>query len=237
MGHNLSELKGLDPPSLRNPAKPLEDQQTLVHLDTPQRHSRRPLAHQPGTLSARCSPAETQLLEEVFFRISADISMVTDRRVTIGKVDSERTFARPAGRDSIHISFRMGIEAVGRRYHGCLVMPLPEAISLASYLMMISDEQIRERRELKTIDETTRDAILEVCNFVGGATESALRESMGLAYRVYAEGCQGVRPDVRPALNYREGAALLVGRTRASIHDFSGFNLLLMIPELPGLRS
>ena len=53
--------------------------------------------------------------------------------------------------------------------------------------------------------------------------------------QVGSEGCQGVKPDVRPALEYIEGDELVLGRAEAQIGDFDPFEMLLMIPALPGV--
>jgi len=78
--------------------------------------------------------------------------------------------------------------------------------------------------------------MLEVGNFIGGAADAALREAVGVKAKVRAEGCQGVRPDIRPALVYNEGDSLLVGKAKGRIHDYPEFDLILMLPELTGVN-
>lgn len=183
-------------------------------------------------MAADCSTTEVSMIEEILHRVAADLSMVTDRDLSVKESEVSRDTKRPVGRGQIHISFRMAITGQGETRYGCWLLPLPEAVSLASYLMMVPDEDVRERRELETLDDSTRDAILEVGGFLAGAMDAALRESTGLEVQVSLHGCQGVRRDVRPALDYREGDPLVVGRARAAVHDFPEFDLILMLPEL-----
>ena len=69
-------------------------------------------------------------------------------------------------------------------------------------------------------------------NFVGGAADAALR-SLGYAeIRVRSESCQGVKPGVRPAFAYEEGATLLVGRASAELAGWPPFEVILMLPLL-----
>jgi len=182
-----------------------------------------------------CSEREAEVVEELLQRIASDISMITDRDLLITVKEVSKWSERPAGKNKIHISFRIGIQQADGVKHGCLLLPLPDAISLACYLMMIPDDGVKGKRALSTIDEAIKDAMLEVGNFIGGATDAALREAVGVKAKVRAEGCQGVRPNIRPALVYNEGDALLVGRAKGRVHDYPEFDLLLMLPELSGI--
>lgn len=186
-------------------------------------------------MTATGTEKETQLVEEILQRIAADLSMITDRELVIGQSQVERCTARPAGEGVVHISFRIAFEQGDELRHGCVLVPLPEAISLACYLMMVPDENIQDRRGLDDLDETTKDALLEVANFIGGAADAALREAVGVRARVRSEGCQGVPASVRPAMIYSEGEPLIVGRAKATVHDFPDFSMLVMLPELLGM--
>lgn len=186
-------------------------------------------------MTETCSTTQAQLVEEVLHRIASDISMITDRELDVVVQDVERHAERPAGKGKIHISFRMGFEQEGGVQHGCLLLPLPDAISLACYLMMVPDDSVKSKRNLKELDETLKDAMLEVGNFIGGAADAAMRESVGPVAKVRAEGCQGVRPNVRPALLYNEGEPLIVGRAKGTIHEYPEFEMILILPELPGV--
>lgn len=175
---------------------------------------------------------DTQLVEEILQRVASDLSMISDRDFEIEETAVERADQRPAGAGQIHISFRLGIHCEDEVKHGCVLLPLPEAISLACYLMMVPDDGVASKRPEMKLDVTTKDAMMEVANFIAGAADNALREAFQLKVKVRSEGCQGVRPDVRPALVYEEGTELIVGRARAQIHEYPGFELLLLLPLL-----
>lgn len=180
-----------------------------------------------------CSEDELELVEEVFQRIASDIAMIADRKLDITSIKAKRANKRAVGRGNIHISFKLGIETPGGILHGCVLVPLPDAISLACYLMMVPDDGVKSKRSDRNLDSTTKDAMLEVANFIGGATDAALR-ALGLdeAIKVRSEGCQGVRADVRPALIYQEGDTLLIGKAKAVLHEFPVFDMVLILPDL-----
>jgi len=183
-----------------------------------------------------CSEVEVELIEEVFQRIAGDIAMIADRNLQINSIKTRRSSKRAVGRGNIHISFKLGIETPEGILHGCVLVPLPDAISLACYLMMVPDDGVRSKRSDRDLDSTTKDAMLEVANFIGGATDAALR-ALGLQeeIKVRSEGCQGVRADVRPALIYSEGDPLLIGKAKAVLHDYPAFDMILILPDLSGI--
>lgn len=181
-------------------------------------------------MTETCTSTQLECVEEIFQRIASDLSMIADRELTLKTTGVEVCDARPAGEGKIHISFRLGFRVGEERHHGCLVVPLPDAISLACSLMMVPEDTLVTSRTLTNLDETTKDAMLEVGNFVTGATECALR-ALGIdAVKVSFEGCQGVRADVRPALTYRDGDPLVVGRAQINLADFPADEVLLMVP-------
>ncbi len=45
-------------------------------------------------------------------------------------------------------------------------------------------------------------------------------------------GCQGVKADVRPAMNYGEGTALIVGEACATLSPFPEFKVIIILPDL-----
>lgn len=177
-----------------------------------------------------CTSPQVECVEEIFQRIASDLSMIADRELTLETTEVEIRDARPAGAGKIHISFRLGFRVGEERHHGCLLVPLPDAISLACSLMMVPEDVLVSSRARTSLDDTTKDAMLEVGNFITGATECALR-ALGIdAVKVTFEGCQGVRADVRPALTYREGDPLLVGRAQLTLAEFPADEVLLMVP-------
>ncbi|MEZ5974800.1 MAG: hypothetical protein R3F33_09285 [Planctomycetota bacterium] len=181
-------------------------------------------------MSSTPSDHEAQCVEEVFQRVAGDLSMIADMDLDIVEVQSEILDYRAAGGGVIHIAFRLGFEVGGELRHGCLVVPLADAVTLACSLMMVSPDVIAESRKLDTLDPTSKDAMLEVGSFVGGATDAAFR-ALDLPSKVSFEGCQGVRADVRPALIYHEGEALLTARATVRLGEFGESTYLLLIPR------
>jgi len=175
---------------------------------------------------------ETQAVEEILHRIASSLQLLMDRDIAVDGVDVERWNERPAGRGAIHISFKLTFAKAGREAQGCLLVPLPEGIAMAGFLMMVGDEEVEGNRALTTLDRGTKDALLELSNFIASAVESALGELELQGVEVRSGGCQGVRADVRPALSYVEGEALVVGRARMRVHRYPEFEGLLLVPEM-----
>ena len=176
--------------------------------------------------------SDPDLVEAVFRKIGADLEAILDHEISFEEVRYDRLQRRVAGEGRVHISFKLGIDADGERQHGCVLIPLPDAISMACLLMMLPDQMVAESRDLDGPDEAMKEALLEVGNFVAGATDVVLREWMPEGVAVRFEGCQGVRADVRPAFPYEEGSELIVGWVQARIDTFPPFEMILMLPRL-----
>ncbi len=175
---------------------------------------------------------DQQQIDEIFQRIAGDLSMIADRELKVQPAQVQRAKARVAGQQGVQISFKLGFQNAGQVLHGCLLVPLPDAIALAGYLMMLPDDAVKQKRSLTTLDSATKDALLEIGNFIGGAADAALR-SLGLEdLRVRSESCQGVKPNLRPAFVYSEGAPLLVGRAQAQLGSWPAFEMILLLPLL-----
>lgn len=176
------------------------------------------------------SAEQVECVEEILQRIAGDLSMITDRELLVGATEVAVESTRPAGRGKIHVSFRLGFQCPSGGWQGCLLVPLPDAISLACCLMMVPADVLRSNRAKTTLDGATKDAMLEVGNFICGATDAALR-ALGLdEVKVSFEGCQGVKTNVRPALVYREGDPLVVGRAQLALAEFPEDTTLLLVP-------
>ncbi|MDF1837828.1 MAG: hypothetical protein P1V35_08170 [Planctomycetota bacterium] len=182
-------------------------------------------------MAPEATEREAQCVEEVFQRVCGDLSMIADREMEVTSVETEVMDHRPAGKGNIHISFRLGFTQGEDVLHGCMLLPLAEAITLACSLMMIPENVIAQTRKQDTLDATTKDAMLEVGNFICGATDAAFR-ALGADIKVIFEGCQGVRPDVRPAMIYEEGGELIVGQADVSQGGFGNAMHVLMMPKL-----
>ena len=175
---------------------------------------------------------DQQQIDEILQRVAGDLSMIADRELKLQPARVERASARAAAQAGVQISFKLGIQHAGAVLHGALLVPLPDALALAGYVMMLSEEAVQAKRAQTTLDSVTKEALLEIGNFVGGAADSALR-SLGLEeVRVRSESCQGVKPGARPAFVHAEGASLLVGRAQAQLGLWPASEWILQLPDL-----
>ncbi|MEW6073434.1 MAG: hypothetical protein AB1726_12700 [Planctomycetota bacterium] len=189
------------------------------------------------TAATKRAVNDLEVVEGIFQRIAADLAMIIDRPFAVSETRVERANARAVGKGQVHISFKLCFKLGERTAHGCVLIPLPDAVSLAAYLMMVPDDAVKSHRTTTTLDPSTKDAMLEVGNFIGGAADAVVRSWFTDEYSIRAEGCQGVRANVRPALIYQEGDELLVGRAKGRIHEYPEFEILLMLPALDGMRA
>lgn len=183
-------------------------------------------------MTTQCTADEARLAEESFQRIAGDLAMIADRTIELLSFRAERANQRAAGRSTVHVSFKLGFQQHGEIVHGALVLPLAEAVTLGCYLMMVPDDGVKSKRSLQTLDPGLKDALMEVGNFVGGATDAALRGLGVPDIKVRSEGCQGVKANVRPAFTYVEGAPLIVATAKLRIHSWPAFDAILMLPVL-----
>ena len=180
--------------------------------------------------SAATSSTDRALLVGVLRRIAGDLGMMIGQDIAFEEPAVERANARPAGGGVVHISFKLALAfASGTTKYGALLLPLPEAITLAGLLLMIPEESVAARRGDPAPDATLKAAMLEIASMIGGSTSTALEE-FGVACTARSEGCQGVRAEVRPAFPYREGEELLVARVRMRVHTYPEFEALLVLP-------
>ena len=177
---------------------------------------------------------ETTLLHEVLEHIAVDLAMISDRGIKVGRTETERMDARPAGMGQIHISFRMDVHRGDECQPGCVLIPFVDAVALAGGLLMLPEPKLFESRKAEVLDEPAKDAMLELGNFIAGATGVAFRELEMLDLRVDFNGCQGVRADVRPTLAYKEGSNLLVARSVMTLQGFEDQTYVLMLPGMVG---
>jgi hypothetical protein len=178
-------------------------------------------------------PPDAALVEGILKRVASDLSLVIGHDFSIEPPRIERAHARPAGANRIHISFKIAVTSdTGATRFGSMLVPLPDSIAMASLLLMIPDETVASMRSETSLDSTVKDAMLEIGNMIGGATNNALVE-LGLAgWSARSGGCQGVKPNVRPALPYQEGSELIVSRALAHVGQFPTFELILVLPTL-----
>ncbi|MEQ1892588.1 MAG: hypothetical protein ABL998_08615 [Planctomycetota bacterium] len=172
---------------------------------------------------------EAELVRCILARMTTDLALLLERDFELSAPVLESATRRPAGKDRVHISFKLAIEAGAEDEQGCLLVPLPEALALAGYLMMKEDEEVRSERTRQDLDGPTKEALLEIAKVLASACHSVLGRVVPGSTR--SAGCQGVRANVRPALAYREGDRLLVARVQARLAEFEPFELILVLPD------
>ena len=183
---------------------------------------------EPGTLDLAHDRTRA---EEILRRVLSDLSMITDRDLSLDDLDVEAADAPVAATGGVHIAFKLALRQAGVVRRGCLLVPLADAISLACYLMMVTDDGVKAKRGLSTLDQNLKDSLLEVANFVAGATEGALRDALREETEVRTEGCMGLAPGAPPPLG--EVNELILCRGRATLQGFPSFELLLELPHFP----
>lgn len=174
--------------------------------------------------------ADREIAATLFRRVAEDLEVVIDRPFAIHSIDVARQREKPVCSDAVHVSFRLRVQREGAEHHGCVLVPLPEAISLAACLLLASDDVVNSRRSERQLDRATKDAILEIGNFIGAAAETALRASLSQDCKASAEGCQGVAVGAKPAFVYAGGDELVLATARAQIHAWPPFELRLVLP-------
>ena len=183
-------------------------------------------------MSASATDADLELIRDIVQRVVDDLAMITDREFVVEDVSALRDDKKVAGKSKIHISFRLGFHLDGQVLHGCILLPLPAAISLACYLMMVPDEDVKARRGSTELDRGSKDAMLEIGNFIGGATDAAVRNLLNGEVSVRSEGCQGVQADSVPIFVYQRGTPIVVGEASLKLHSFPAFKMIVQLPVL-----
>jgi hypothetical protein len=170
------------------------------------------------------------LMQSIFFHVAGNLGLIVDREIEVEKIKSERSAERKCGGEQIHISFKLGFEVDGVVRHGCILFPLPEASTLAACLMMLPEDETDRARQMSELDEAAKGAMMELGNLVGGAVAEAMRESNLQSVRVVSEGCQGVRPDVPPAIHEPAESEFAIGHAKATITGYPAFSCIAMVP-------
>jgi len=173
------------------------------------------------------------LCEALLRRICEDLGLLLDRPLELETVSAARSAFKVAGERSVHIAFKFGVTVDGQVQHGALLVPLADSIAFACYLMMMTDEVVTARRKDKDLDRAQKDAMVEVCNLLGGSLDGALRDQFQKRVSARSEGCQGMRPGAAPAFERASGVELVIGRAKVKLHSFPSFEMLLMLPAIP----
>lgn len=167
-------------------------------------------------------------------RVAGRLGALVDHDIALEGFRAERALQRPVGRGSVHVSFRQRY-LLDAATHGCLLLPLAAAQSLAGHFLMLPADEVAARRERPDLDPLAKDALIDLSGFAARALQQWLLEDFGVTADVRTGGCQGVREAVRPAFPYEEGSPLLVGRATARFGATPPFEWILALPELPGV--
>lgn len=189
--------------------------------------------------SALTDPATEEEIEwarEILAPIPEHLSTLLgyDLRATLGSVVRQRS--RPAGHGSVHISFKLGFKSVLGNLHGCWLVPFPQAATLAGWMMQLPEDELAQMREATALDSVQKDAMLEIGNLIASAAGEATEPLGFRELRVRAEGCQGVRDGVRPALVYEDGDPLVVAKAELEVAGFPPTETVLVLPDLMLVR-
>lgn len=182
---------------------------------------------------APAGPAHSAQVRDIFARIAADLTTLTDRPFVIEGADVRHSPHKIAGADAVHIAFKLGFSIRGQQGHGALLMPLTEAISIVGTMWGISADRLAELRLRNDLDAGAKDAMLELAGFVGGAVDGALRVHLPEGVSVRSEGCQGLRPGHAPSFGQAACDAWIAAWAPARFADFPSFRLALLLPSLP----
>ncbi len=185
-----------------------------------------------STAANQDNAKELELTSAVFERIATDLALICDREFVVESATCERQAAKCPAPNTVHISFKLELRTSDKTIHGALIVPLADSIALASYLMMMSDETVASNRDLPTLDRTLKDAMVEIGNLIGGATDAVLRDQSGGSISARAEGCQGIRAGQNPAFPYSSGDPLIVARAKARLHSYPSFEMVLELPPI-----
>jgi hypothetical protein len=97
-------------------------------------------------MTAVLTQADVKTACDALERIAADLSMITDRKLSIDSFEVARAAARAAGQNYIHISFKLGVQRAQEIRHGTLLVPLESSIALAAWLLMMPDPRCSAAR-------------------------------------------------------------------------------------------
>lgn len=176
---------------------------------------------------------DTGVVHAMLARIAEATAQRLDRAFAIQPPGVFRSPHKIAGERTIHIAFKLAITAEGRAHHGALLVPLPDAITVASHVQGLSSEVVASRRDERELDRATKDAILEIGSWIGAAADGALRAVFEGRVTARFSACQGVKAGTAPAFERTPGVDLLVARALARLHGYPSFEIPVMLPAIP----
>lgn len=173
--------------------------------------------------------ADRDFARAVVSQLLENVSAIVDKELALGDFQSSRRDHRSAGEGQVHISFRFKFTLDGQVSHGCLLLPLTQAVAAACAMLMMPAAQVSEICASGQLDTPIKDALLELGNMLASALGAPYQEPCEKVAVQFA-GCQGVRAGVRPALPYREGSPLLTIEAQSTLEPFGRFKFLLLLP-------
>ena len=173
---------------------------------------------------------EKAMARGVAERTASDLGLIIDRELAVQEVEAERRPEKATADGVVNVAFRLEFERGPNRWEGCALFPLPEAIAIASYLMVLGDEEVAEARGLTQLDRSLKDAMMEIGTFIGGSADAVLRSQVDKGLTVRSVGCQGVAPGEKPNFLFLPDQELLVARVGYHLHDFDGYTSVWMFP-------
>ena len=167
-------------------------------------------------------------------RVAEDWAMMIDHEVSIENVQVERESSAPACEGSVHIAFQFGLThaELGPRYRGALLVPLPDALTMAAYLMMTPENQIAGARAAQAPDSATKDSLMELSSILASALDGVVQDSFEGTWSVTSLGCQGVREGAVPRVSTADDLEWTVARAQGTLADFDAFPMQLVLPVL-----
>ncbi len=176
--------------------------------------------------------SHAERVSELVQRVATDLSMIIEREVRVLSCDVRRAEERAAGAGVVHISLKQAYRHGERTAQGCLLVPLPDALTLAGFFLMLPNDVVEAQRALSTVDAATKDALLEVASFVAGSLGNALAGQGPSGIDVRPASCQGLRPGAVPALAHEPGSEWWIARANIKVHTFAAADVLLLLPSL-----
>ncbi len=176
-----------------------------------------------------------EVAEDLVHRIAdaviANLAMIVGSTIELGECTVTRFESRPAATGSVHLSFRLKFERGKEVKWGYLLLPLRQAVASACSMLMMPLSSVNEICASGRLDESMKDAMLEIGNMLGSAVRQGYQENKSKWNATFG-GCQGVRDGVPPWLPNADEHPLWALEGSATWTGGDVFRLLLALPAL-----
>ncbi len=173
---------------------------------------------------------DSDLVDATVAELVRLLGRAADCTLTAKPLEVRRLDHRVAGEGGAHVSFRFRVQEGAACREGCLLLPFPEANTLAGRHLMLPPRAVSAWRKLPRPDEDAKEALRQLDRVVATAIDRALVAFTYGRQTVRPRGPQGVRSGIRPALAYEDGDELLVAVLDARLETYPPFYMLLMLP-------